>query len=201
VLLSNGSSISTSAPGSSGGNITVHSGGDLQLFSSEVNAQAGLNGGNVSLSSPSLIYGLHSTVTGQADTTGTGFGNGGNLTLESSLLVFNDSSLISKSSFGNGGNIFILSDYFFPSDTIIDASAPFGIPGTVVVSAPEIDLSGVLTILPGNFLDASVLLRPDCGIRLGGNISSFIVMGRGGLPIAPGGFVPSSAPGEKDETK
>ncbi len=201
VLLSNGSSISTSAPGSSGGNISIHSGGDLQLFNSEVNAQAGLNGGNVSLSSPSLIYGLHSTVTGQADTTGTGFGNGGNLTLESSLLVFNHSALISKSSFGNGGNISILSDYFFPSDTIIDASAPFGVPGTVIVSAPEVDLSGVLTILPGNFLDASVLLRPDCGIRLGGNISSFLVMPRGGLPITPGGFVPSSAPGEKDETK
>jgi large exoprotein involved in heme utilization and adhesion len=102
--------------------------------------------------------------------------------------------LISKSSLGNGGNITILSDYFFQSVSIIDATAPFGLPGTVTVTAPDLDLSASLLTLPSNLLDLETLLRPDCGVRLSGNVSSFIVLGSGGLPIAPGGFVPSSTP-------
>jgi large exoprotein involved in heme utilization and adhesion len=144
---------------------------------------------------------LNSTVTAQADTTGSGFGNGGNLTIDPSFLVLNNGGLISKSSFGNGGNINILTDYFFQSASTIDASAPFGLPGTVSVSAPEVDLSGVLVALPENLLSAETQLRPDCGVRLSGNISSFIVLGRGGLPIEPGGFVPSSPVRGDDDAK
>src|SRR5207253_11512256 len=121
------------------------------------------------------VYLLHSRLTAQADQTGSGFGNGGNITIDPSFLILNDSALISKSSFGNGGNITIQSDYFFQSASLIDATAPFGLPGTVTVTAPEVDLSGVLVALAGNFLDAGSQLRPDCGVRLTGNISSFIV--------------------------
>lgn len=199
LLLEKSGAVSTSAPGSSGGNIAIDAGGVVRLFDSQISAQAGLNGGNISLSSPSLIYLKNSQITGQADTTGSGFGNGGNLTLESSLLIMSNGSLVSKSSFGNGGNISILSDYFFPSDSLIDASAPFGLPGTVKVTAPEVDLSGVLAVLAGNLIDASTLLRPDCGIRLEGNVSSFVVSGRGGLPLTPGGFLPSLLQGKPDD--
>ena len=172
------------------------------MANSQITAQAGLNGGNISLTAPDMVYLLRSTVTGEADTTGGGFGNGGNLTINpSSFLILNDSSLISKSSFGNGGNITILSDFFFQSASLIDASAPFGLPGTVSVSAPEVDLSGSLIGLPSNLLGAETQLRPDCGVRLMGNISSFIVLGRGGLPIQPGGFVPSGAILPRDEEK
>lgn len=197
ILLTEDSGISTSAPQSSGGDIHVQAGGDIQLFDSKITAEAGLNGGNVSLAAPGLTYLLRSTVTGEADTTGSGFGNGGNLTIDPSFLILNQGSLISKSSFGNGGNINIFSDYFFQSASVIDASAPFGLPGTVTVTAPEVDLSGVLVGLPGNLLGLDTQLRPDCGVRLTGNISSFIVLSRGGLPIAPGGFVPSSVPEEQ----
>jgi filamentous hemagglutinin family protein len=192
ILLNHNSSINTSAPNSSGGDITVDSGSTIRILHSQLTAGAGLDGGNISLSAPQLTYLLHSTITAQADTTGSGFGNGGNLTVDPSFLVINNSGLISKSSFGNGGNINILTDYFFQSASTIDASAPFGLPGTVRVTAPEVDLSGSLIALPENLLSAETQLRPDCGVRLGGNISSFIVLGRGGLPIEPGGFVPSS---------
>jgi len=167
---------------------------------SQITAEAGLEGGNISLAAPELTYLLNSTLTAQADTTDSGFGNGGNLTIDPSFLILNNGTLISKSSFGNGGNINIRSDFFFKSASTIDASAPFGLPGTVSVSAPSVDLSGSLIGLPSNLLDAETQLRPDCGVRLMGNISSFIVLGRGGLPIEPGGFVPSGAPpldGEK----
>ena len=108
-------------------------------------------------------------------------------------MVLNEGTLISKSSSANGGNITINSDFFLTSASVIDASAPFGLPGTVSVTAPNVDLSGSLVALPSSLLDASALLRPDCGVRLQDDISSFTVMGRGGLPLEPGGFVPSGA--------
>jgi len=165
--------ITTEAPNSNGGNISVNAGHEIRLKNSQITAQAGLDGGNIEISAPKLIYLLNSTVTAEADTTGSGFGNGGNITIDPSFLILNNSGLISKSSFGNGGNISIFSDYFFQSASLIDAAAPFGLPGTVSVSAPQIDLSGSLVVLPGNLLDAESQLRPDCAVRLSGNISSF----------------------------
>jgi len=204
IFLTGNSAISTSAPGSSGGDISVRAGAEIQLADSQITAQAGLDGGNISVTAPDLVYLLDSTFTAQA------VGDGGNLTIGDRTIapeffIMNNSFLISKSSFGNGGNITILSDFFFQSvdDSLkhIDPSAPFGLPGTVSVSAPEVDLSGVLVGLPSNLLDAETQLRPDCGVRLAGNVSSFIVLGRGGLPIEPGGFVPSGAIAHLDEKK
>jgi len=187
VVLTGNSSISTSAFDSSGGDISVTAGNQIQLTDSQITSQAGPGGGgNITLSAPSMIYLLNSTLTAQA------VGDGGNLSIVGpEFFIMNDSGLISMSSSANGGNITILSDYFFQSGSTIDASAPFGLPGTVSVSAPQIDLSGVLVGLPGSLLDAGSQLRPDCAVRLVGDVSSFVVLGRGGLPIAPGGFIPS----------
>jgi filamentous hemagglutinin family protein len=199
ILLTGNSAISTSAPGSSGGDINVTAGSNIRLINSQIAANAGLDGGNITVSAPKLVYLLNSSFNAQADSTDTGFGNGGNLTIDPSFLILNDSSLISKSSFGNGGNISILSDFFFQSGALIDASAPFGLPGTVSVTAPKIDLSGSLVILPENLLDAESLLRPDCGVRQSDDVSTFVVLGRGGLPLAPGGFVPSADPNHAEK--
>jgi filamentous hemagglutinin family protein len=190
VGLTGGSSITTSAPQSSGGDISVQAGHDITLVDSQISSQAGPGGGgNITTTAPNQIYLLRGTFNAQAE------GNGGNLTMSyPDFIILNQGGLISKSSTQNGGNITLLSDVFFQSESVIDASAPFGIPGTVRVSAPEIDLSGSLVALPNNLLSAEALLRPDCGVRLSGNVSSFIVLGRGGLPLDPSGFVPSSGP-------
>jgi filamentous hemagglutinin family protein len=202
IVLTDLSSFNTSAPASSGGDITVRAGSELRLVRSEINAKAGLNGGNIVVGAPALVYLLDGTLTAAADTTGSGSGNGGNLTIDpSSFLIMNKGSLISKSSFRNGGNIIIHADNFLRSASLIDASAPFGLAGTVSVTAPEIDLSGFLIGLPGNLLDAESLLRPDCAVRLADDLSSFVVLGRGGLPIQPGGFLPSGMTLERDEKK
>jgi filamentous hemagglutinin family protein len=194
VRLAGGSSVSTSAPESSGGDISIRSGGEFHVYGSRVTAQAGPGGGgNVGLSGSSLVYLKDGTLTAQA------VGDGGNLTLEPDFFVMNRGSLVSKSTSANGGNISVFSDYFLVSESVIDASAPFGLPGTVSVSAPNVDLSGVLVALPGTLLGVETLLQPDCGVRLNGNISSFIVLGRGGLPLEPGGFVPSATTALPDE--
>jgi large exoprotein involved in heme utilization and adhesion len=192
LRLTQNSAISTSAPESSGGDILVTAGNQMQLADSEITAQAGPGGGgNITLKAPSMIYLLDSTLTAQA------VGDGGNLSvIDPVFFILNTGGLISKSSSANGGNITILSDFFFPSAITIDASAPFGLPGTVSVSAPQVDLSGILLGLPSNLLDAGAQLRPDCAVRLSGDVSSFTVLGRGGLPLAPGGFLPSETVNE-----
>jgi len=196
VLLTGNSGINTSALNSSGGDIQVTAGDSIQLTDSLIAAQAGPGGGgSITLMAPSLVYLLNSTLTAQAE------GDGGNLTIDPVFFILNQSALISKSSSANGGNITILSDYFFQSASTIDASAPFGLPGTVSVSAPQVDLSGSLIGLPNNLLGADTQLRPDCGVRLAGNVSSFVVLGRGGLPVQPGGFVPSGMVSPVDESK
>ncbi len=197
VLLTGNSAISTSASQSSGGDIFVKAGDEIELTDSQITAQAGPGGGgNITLTAPSMIYLLDSTLTAQA------VGDGGNLSIiDPVFFVMNNGALISKSSSANGGNITILSDYFFQSASTIDASAPFGLPGTVSVSAPQVDLSGSLVGLPNNLLDAESQLRPDCAVRLAGNVSSFIMLGRGGLPIEPGGFVPSGMVPPVNESK
>ncbi len=186
IFLTDHSLITTEAPNADGGNINITAGSEIRLKDSTITAQAGPGGGgNISLAAPLLIYLLDSTLTAQA------VGDGGNLAIDPVFFIMNNGSLISKSSSANGGNITIFSDYFFQTSSLIDSSAPFGLPGTVSVSAPELDLSGSLVGLPSNLLDIEAQLRPDCRVRLAGNLSSFIVLGRGGLPIAPGGFVPS----------
>jgi filamentous hemagglutinin family protein len=188
VLLSGGGSISTAAPQSSGGDIEVRAGRDIRLIDSQITAQAGPGGGgNITTSAPELIYLLNGSLNAQA------VGDGGNLAIDSVFFIMNNGALVSKSASANGGNISIMSDFFFQSESLIDASAPFGLPGTVTVSAPEVDLSGVLIGLPSNLLNLETELRPDCGVRLSGNISSFIVLGQGGLPLSPEGFLPSQA--------
>jgi len=181
----------------SGGDITVTAGGNIELTDSMIDSQAGPGGGgNITLKAPSMIYLQNGTLTAQA------IGDGGNLTISDPVFfLMEGGGLISESTTKNGGNITILSSYFFKSGSTINASAPFGLPGTVSVSAPEVDLSGVLVGLPVNLLDAESLLRPDCAVRSAADVSTFILLGRGGLPIEPGGFVPSGIVPPVDERK
>ena len=189
VILTGQGLITTAAPNAAGGNISITAGSGIQLVDSRITAQAGPGGGgNITLKAPDLTYLLRSTLSAEA------VGDGGNLTIDPSFFVLNNSALISRSSSANGGNISILTDYFFQSSSLIDASAPFGLPGTVSVTAPDLDLSGSLIGLSGSLLDLESQLRPDCRVRSAGNASSFIMLGRGGLPLTPGGFIPSGLP-------
>jgi filamentous hemagglutinin family protein len=189
VVLRDRGLITTAAPNSEGGNISITAGSEIRLKNSRITAQAGPGGGgNITLKAPDMVYLLNSTLSAEA------IGDGGNVTIDPVFFVLNDSSLISRSSSANGGNISIFADYFFQSSSLIDASAPFGLPGTVSVTAPDLDLSGSLVGLPSNLLDVENQLRPDCRVRLAEKMSSFIMLGRGGLPIEPGGFVPSGPP-------
>ncbi|HXI83381.1 MAG TPA: filamentous hemagglutinin N-terminal domain-containing protein [Verrucomicrobiae bacterium] len=195
LTMTDHSALQVSAANNDGGDISVMAGRDIQLKHSQITAEAALNGGNIELTAGRRIYLLHSPLSANAHQ-----GNGGNITFDPTFVILNESPITAKVDVqGNGGKVTVNSDFFFASESPFDVSTPSGIPGTVVVTAPNVDLSGSLVALPADLLDAESLLRPDCGVRLAGNVSSFIVLGPGGLPIEPGGFVPSSVPMGADD--
>jgi filamentous hemagglutinin family protein len=126
-----------------------------------------------------------------------GEGSGGNIAIDSKLAVLEDSSrFVANALHGDGGNIDVHiarggALFRFP-ESVIDASSPFGERGTVQINAPETNIIGGISVLPAAFFDASALLSERCTARIAGRLSSFVVKGRGGLPMAPGDWWPSS---------
>ncbi|XSG85183.1 MAG: filamentous hemagglutinin N-terminal domain-containing protein [Methylohalobius sp. ZOD2] len=122
-----------------------------------------------------------------------GRGDGGNITIDPVFVVLDDGSrIIAQAREGAGGNIRIVSDFFFASpDSVVDASSDFGIDGTVNIDSPDTNISGSIVVLPASFMDASALLSERCGARAAGELSSFVLVGRGGLPLAPEDLTPA----------
>jgi large exoprotein involved in heme utilization and adhesion len=186
IQIANKSTVTVQA-GLDGGDITVTAGADIRLNGSTITAKAGRNGGNISLSSPSLIYLVHSPLTANAT-----HGNGGNIVFDPSFVILDESPITAKVSVqGNGGTVTINSDFFFAFNSPFDVTTPSGIPGTVTVTAPNVDLSGSLVVLPSSLLDAQAQLQEQCARRFSGGISSFIGVGRGGMLVEQGGLLPS----------
>ncbi len=185
VSLRDQSLLSTSSFFSDGGDITVTAGRSIELRSSSISAQAALDGGNVHLQAPRLVYLFGSQITAEAGN------NGGNITIDPTFVVLDHSLINANAIFGNGGNINIISDFFLQNDSVITASSEFGFAGSVDITAPDVDLSGSLTPLAVVLLSGASQLPEHCARMVPGDVSSFIVLGRGGLPIVPGGWLPS----------
>ncbi len=126
-----------------------------------------------------------------------GEGSGGNIAIDSELVVLEDKSkFVAQALQGSGGDItFNITGggaLFESPESKISASSQFGPSGTVVINAPETNIIGGISVLPSAFFDASALLSERCTARIAGRLSSFVVTGRGGLPMAPGDWWPSS---------
>jgi large exoprotein involved in heme utilization and adhesion len=122
-----------------------------------------------------------------------GGGDAGNLTLESSLVIAEGSQMVANAFEGRGGNIGIGAEVFLADPaSLVSASSALGIQGTVNIQAPVTSLSGTLAPLPQAFMHVAALLPARCAARLsGGQTSSLVVGGRDGLPLEPGGLLPS----------
>ena len=76
--------------------------------------------------------------------------------------------------------------------SIVDASSTVGISGTVNIQSPVQNVGGQLTPLTQQFSSAAALLAQRCAARVAdGKFSTFVVAGREGLPVEPGGFLAS----------
>jgi subtilisin-like proprotein convertase family protein len=171
TFLSTHSTVATAAEAAGGGNITLTGGQLVRLTNSNVTAGAG----------------------GEAPDD-----RGGNVTVNSPFVILDRSRIQANAFVGNGGNITVNTTEAFLADpatcahqACLDASSQVGVAGTIAVNTPTADLSGVVTPLSQTFTPAVALLRQRCAERLReGEISSFIVAGRDGVPLEPDGLLP-----------
>jgi filamentous hemagglutinin family protein len=188
LLIQNNADVSVLALQGDGGDVTVAAGSAIRLLDGKITAAAAGNGGNITLTTPSLVYLLNSQISAEAAN-----GHGGNITIDPQVVILNHSQISANAMLGNGGNININSGFFLQSDSSVTASSQFGLEGSVSISAPDVDLSGNLAPLSTELLDAESQLRPQCAVRLPLGSSSFVIVGRGGVPVEPDALLPAFA--------
>ncbi|MDD2815928.1 MAG: filamentous hemagglutinin N-terminal domain-containing protein [Thiotrichaceae bacterium] len=169
--------VSTASEQGEGGNIVLNARSSLQL--DRANITTAVNGGK---------------------------GNGGNVIVGAPYqLRLQDSQIVANAQDGNGGVILIVtgSPILRAGNSTIEASSKSGINGEVKIDLPNVDT----ITLPVAFLDASALIKRQCAARANDELSSsFVVIGRGGLPNAPNdlqGYTPvtSETKPEANETE
>ena len=169
---------------------------NLTMRDASITTQSTLaDGGNISVTTNgSQVYLLGSQI---ATSVQSGVGTGGNIRLGSGdhpveFIILNNGQIRADAFGGPGGNISIFADTFLTSDSVLSASSALAAPGVVNVQARFTNLSGNVTQLPESVLQAAALLRAACAARLSaGKSSSLVVSGREGVPLEPGGVMPS----------
>ena len=183
LLLAESSSISADSDGiGNAGNITLNI-NYLDMNGGVISTAANnADGGNIIINAHELmILRNNSQITA---TVSGGKGDGGNVVLANPrFFQLDDSKVIANANQGRGGTIVIVThDSLNQKNSVISASSEHGSDGEVEIGMPNVDIS----ILPTNFLDATTLIKKRCAARhFNTHFSSFIIVGRNGLPNAP----------------
>jgi filamentous hemagglutinin family protein len=187
------STITTEASQASGGAVTiaVHR---LELRDSQVTAavqgEAETLGGDIDIDVTGSVILHNSSVSASANE-----GRGGNIDMTATdAVILKNSAIRASADIGQGGIIAIETGVFLMDSTshITATAGPAGIDGAVDIRAVTTDIKGTVTLLPQRFASTSSLSDLRCAQRLrGGQISSFVVAGRAGLPVDPSGGLPS----------
>jgi filamentous hemagglutinin family protein len=201
VELANGASISATSTGTTdalAGDISIAT-SDLRMENSLITTQSLLaDGGNITITpTGSVLYMLDSQILTSVQS---GVGGGGNITLGSQqhpfdFIVLSDSGIHADAFGGPGGNVRILAGNLLsdiPIQSAITASSALSTPGTIDIQANVTDVSGEVTQLPSDIVQAATLLRASCTARLAaGRTSSLVLAGREGVPPEPDGLLSS----------
>ena len=113
-----------------------------------------------------------------------GEGNGGNITVNSPIVSLDSSQIRAQAKRGLGGNISISGFLFQSPKSIISASSEISKDGELNLN-PDTNISGSIAILPESLLNVSEQLNDRCNNRTGKNTNSFVVKGKGGIPLSP----------------
>jgi filamentous hemagglutinin family protein len=141
------------------GNIDINVANHLMSEKSAITSQTlQADGGNINIHTNGYLYlvdgDISTSVSAQK-------GNGGNISLTPEFVVLDNSKIIARAVGGDGGNIDIKTTGIYKfSKSPIDASSKLGIDGTIKVDSPDIDMEGFLVVLPGGFVEES-LIRCD----------------------------------------
>jgi large exoprotein involved in heme utilization and adhesion len=140
-------------------------------------------GGDIDITSKfvRLNNGIISATAGQQGTNG----DGGNININTNILVLTDNSSITANAFkGRGGNILINArGLFLPLNSKIIASSQFGLDGEVQVNGFYLDSSGIK--LPPKVLTETPKITSVCQGQSDLVGSEFIITGVDRLPLSP----------------
>ncbi len=70
----------------------------------------------------------------------------------------------------------------------------------LTVYTPDTNITGSLVPVNASLVDASASFAEECSRRLQVDLSSFLITGRGGVPVQPGGLDPAFDLGGKSAT-
>lgn len=168
------------------GNLKLTSGSIKLDNGSSITAASGEgSGGNIQLQAQDLLLQGNSEITAKSG------GDGGNLTIDTDLLVATENSTLKADAvLGKGGNVRIKAEglYISPSpDSQITATSERGtrFNGVVEINTPDLEFNSALASLPAEVVDVSGLVAAGCPGLVGEAASQFVVIGRGGLPPTP----------------
>ena len=173
--------ITAEAVNARGGDVLIRA-GRFDSVRGEVTAAARADPGNEEVADrgridvvvASRVYLLRSTMTAFAS------GSGGQIRIDPPAVVLSNSVI-------NG-----IAQGSVPVFVEIEASALLRFRSQILTTTgetfPETDLSGAFAPVVAATVANGARLREICGVQTGGDVSSFIVTGRGGAPPEPGGW-------------
>ncbi|MFI3156073.1 MAG: filamentous hemagglutinin N-terminal domain-containing protein [Methylococcaceae bacterium] len=191
-----GSNITTNSTGNvSAGRVNVNFSHWLTMDPSFIRTTANTgNGGTIMIGGGELIFLQNSgfmTTVGGADS------NGGDISVTADTLLIDTGIIQANAVGGSGGNIALNLDALIPSSNmlilggapvnwqafrsgfnVIQAASQAGVSGTVSVTAPQLNLSGIIANLGGPQFDTTIISQDYCGLGVG---SALTRKGNGGL--------------------
>jgi hypothetical protein len=187
---------STGTEDATAGSIDITFGRLFEMDGATMTTQSALaDGGNISISSTGSVFRLlDSRITTSVQS---GIGGGGNITIGSvghpiDFVVLAGSEIRADAFGGPGGNIDIVASVFLSDSSLLSASSALSAPGVINIQADVTDVSGEVTQLPSDIVQAATLLRASCTARLAaGRTSSLVLAGREGVPPEPDGLLPT----------
>jgi len=187
---------STGTEDATAGSIDITFGRLFEMDGATMTTQSALaDGGNISISSTGSVFRLlDSRITTSVQS---GIGGGGNITIGSighpiDFVVLAGSEIRADAFGGPGGNIDVVASVFLSDSSLLSASSALSAPGVINIQADVTDVSGEVTQLPSDIVQAATLLRASCTARLAaGRTSSLVLAGREGVPPEPDGLLSS----------
>lgn len=167
----------TAAAAQNGGNIFVHAGRSIQLRDSTITAAAG-NEGNISIDAPHSVIVLNSTITAQAQ------GTGGAISIDPRFVVLNKSTI---NGLAGGQDVLVTinaDNLLVSNDSAILTDRGF--------FAIDTNLAQSLIVFDLNLRSANARLQESCDTRTFGGLSSFTLIGTGGVTPDPARPTPTN---------
>ncbi|MEM9175354.1 MAG: filamentous hemagglutinin N-terminal domain-containing protein [Myxococcota bacterium] len=124
-----------------------------------------------------------------------GLGGGGDLALAATSVVLVNSQILAEAVGGNGGNIRIEASSLVRDETSdINADSALAEDGREDFTSPEVVIRVERPDLPAQIQDATAFLRDACAARDGGAVASLVIQRHSGLAPAPAGPLALATP-------